>query len=161
MYLWIKFLVQLILNAQTTTWPMYYRMERIQPSCSWTSLSSLTLWDCIMLFNQFALGLSTHYFHTFIMYAVDSAREFYRIYYWMIFETSFFFRFGQPYIYPILDWRKPGIAFTAIGAILFLIIVIQMILYCVYKLRVFTQRRLFVRKEFDLPSTSKQISLPY
>lgn len=54
-----------------------------------------------------------------------------------------FFRHGEPFIYPILNWAQPERAILGVTGVLVLTITVQMLLFWIYKLRTFIQRRLF------------------
>ena len=69
------------------------------------------------------------------------------------FESFSFFSFGNHYIYPILDWGKPGMALAMVAMVTVLICAVHMALFWVYKLRVFTQRKLF-STGFVLPTVT-------
>lgn len=69
------------------------------------------------------------------------------------FEEFSFFSFGNHYIYPILDYAKPGMAFAMVAMVAVLICAIHMALFWVYKLRVFIQRKLF-STGFVLPTVT-------
>lgn len=59
--------------------------------------------------------------------------------------------FGHHYIYHVLDWSKPRKAMVTVFGTLILAIIVHMILFWIYKLRVFIQRRL-IAKEMILPT---------
>ncbi|XP_055321317.1 protein rolling stone-like [Sitodiplosis mosellana] len=63
--------------------------------------------------------------------------------------------FGNHFIYPVLNWETPEKALTTTVGIFILLVIVHMALFCVYKLRVFTQRWLFTT-EFVLPTTKNQ-----
>lgn len=54
-----------------------------------------------------------------------------------------FFRGGQSYIYPILDWAYPGEAIVVVIGLALLEVAVHMVLFWIYKLRVFLHRRYF------------------
>lgn len=62
-------------------------------------------------------------------------------------------RKGQPFIYNVMDWRKTGNTFVTILAIHVLAIIIHMVLFYLYRIRVFIQRRI-ERKNLILPTTA-------
>ncbi|XP_055303516.1 protein rolling stone-like [Sitodiplosis mosellana] len=61
---------------------------------------------------------------------------------------------GAHFIYPVLNWAKPGKALITVTSVLLLVIIMHMILFCVYKLRVSTQRRLY--RTASLPKDESQ-----
>lgn len=65
-------------------------------------------------------------------------------------------RSGQPYIYPVLDWSKPGKALVTTFGTLFLALAVHMFLFSVYKLRVFIQRRC-CSTDMILPTTASKM----
>lgn len=67
----------------------------------------------------------------------------------------FFFRHGHPFIYNVLDWRKPEKASVTVFGTLMLAIIVHTLLFWIYKLRVYVQRKFFTT-ELILPTkTSK------
>ncbi|XP_055303658.1 protein rolling stone-like [Sitodiplosis mosellana] len=59
---------------------------------------------------------------------------------------------GEHFIYPVLNWATPKKALTYFAAINVLLIIVHTVLFCIYKLRVFIQRKLFITK-FAIPQT--------
>lgn len=57
---------------------------------------------------------------------------------------SLFFRHGIHFVYPVLNWATPKKALTTVATINLLFIVVHVVHFCIYKLRVFIQRKLFV-----------------
>ncbi|XP_055316728.1 protein rolling stone-like [Sitodiplosis mosellana] len=65
--------------------------------------------------------------------------------------------FGDPFIYTLLNWEKPENALTTVVAVSILVILVHMILFYIYKLRVFTQLRLF-ETELVMPTTTIELN---
>lgn len=75
-------------------------------------------------------------------------------------QFSIFFclsRIGKRYIYNVLNWEKPEKAMIMVFGTLILAITVHIILFWIYKLRVFVQRRFF-GTELILPTKSKSPS---
>lgn len=72
----------------------------------------------------------------------------------ILISLSFSYRFGQPFIYHVLDWAKPKRAMVTVAGTLVLAILVHVFLFWVYKLRVFIQRRLNT-KSLILPTTNQ------
>lgn len=56
------------------------------------------------------------------------------------------FRKGEPFIYGVLDWKRPEKTIPTIFALLIFGIFAHVILFWIYKLRVFIQQRYFTEK---------------
>lgn len=52
-------------------------------------------------------------------------------------------RKGNPFIYNVLNWEKPEKAMVMVFGTLILAITVHIVLFWIYKLRVFVQRRFF------------------
>lgn len=79
-------------------------------------------------------------------YAYASTSAFFRI-----------FRLGHRYIYPILDWARPGQALVLVVGILVITVATHIFLFWVYKLREFIHRR-FIGIELNLTTKSMEFN---
>lgn len=71
---------------------------------------------------------------------------------WIYFhEFIFHFRKGNHFIYPVLDWSKPGKSMVTVFGTLILAIMVHIMLFWIYKLRVFIHRR-FISTKLMLPT---------
>lgn len=143
---------------------IFYRTQWIQQLCSWIFWLLLIHCVCIMLFNRLHSELRLEYFRTFITFAVAQICKFTnhlqiersfssRATIIPLFFLSSGFSSGFPYIYNVLDWRKPSLAMKTVMGTLLLAICVHVFLFWVYKIRVFVQRRLYQTK-LILPTTA-------
>lgn len=118
-----------------------------------------------MWFNPLPLEFRMEYSHMFITFAVartcKTTLNFFLICKntWTLIFVFFFCssRNGKRYIYNVLDWEKPQKAMVMVFGTLILAITVHIILFWIYKLRVFVQRRFF-GTELILPTKSKSPS---
>lgn len=111
-----------------------------------------------MSFNRFPSVFHSDYFRTFITCAAEwicmwSHTDSFSCQTLIKFST--FFRLGNPYIYHVLNWAKPGNAMVTVFGTLTLAILVHIFLFWVYKLRVYVQRRYFTTKHILPTKTPK------
>uniref|UniRef100_A0A182XCJ4 Protein rolling stone n=1 Tax=Anopheles quadriannulatus TaxID=34691 RepID=A0A182XCJ4_ANOQN len=62
-------------------------------------------------------------------------------------------RFGRPYIYNVLDWNEPGKAMVTVVGTILLAMIVHMLMFAIYKLRVKIYLRYFNHKPI-IPTNS-------
>lgn len=78
---------------------------------------------------------------------------------YLIFSIIYYFAggtdsLGNRFIYPILDWNKPGVALRTSGLVLILFCIIAFILFIIYKIRIIIHRRICFENKVELPPST-------